>query len=332
MSSLVNLLDKISEQINIILGIAFFVLGFIGNICNLLIFSPVLKTKIFPPSPARLYILTGSIANFIYVSYLLLTRILISAFFIPLTDTISFICKTRFYIGQVCMFVSLYTTCLATIDQYFLTNRSVRIRQLSRLSLARHILFPLIILWIVMNIPVLFLYNLYPKPTGTSTVCTVYSSIWMFYYTYIQSLVFLCIIPIATLITFGFLIKFNLETVRQLHPSIIRQMTRMILFQSLAMSVSLFITTAQIIYQQITNNIYKDVLRNSQENLFYTIARLFSFVNYIGSFYIYFYASKSLRKNFRNLLLNRPIESVTNTTTTNTILQKSYNQVQPTQN
>ncbi|CAF1505217.1 unnamed protein product [Adineta ricciae] len=330
MSSLINVLDKISEQINIILGIAFFVLGMIGNFCNILVFSPILKTKLFPSSPSRLYILIGSIADFIYVLYLLSTRILISAFFIPVTNTSPFMCKTRFYIGQVCTYASLYTTCFATIDQYCLTSRSVKIRQLSRLSLARKILYPLIIFWILINIPELFLYDVYPTANGKSTVCTVYSPIWDFYFTYIQSLILHCIIPLVLLIVFGLLIKHNLSTVRQLHPSIIRQMTRMILFQALAMAISLFVITTNTIYQQVTQNISRDSLRSSQENLFYTIARLFSFVNYMVSFYIYLYSSKSLRKNFKNVLLNRPIDSTTHTTGHQPIVQTRMDQVRPT--
>ncbi|UJR17881.1 hypothetical protein I4U23_004780 [Adineta vaga] len=330
MSSFVDLLNKISEEINLIVGITFFFLGLIGNLLNIFIFSPILKTELFPPNPSRLYILTGSIANTIFIIYLLLTRILISGFSMPLTNTITFICKTRFYIGQVCMYTSLYTTCLATIDQYFLTNRSVGIRRLSRLSFAKILLFSLLSLWILMNVPILFIYNLYPKNNGISTVCTVYSPIWTFYYTYIQSLMFLCIIPLVILIVFGFLIKFNLESVRQLHPSIIRQMTRMILFQSIVMSISLLIATTQIIYQEITKNISKDLLRSSQENLFNTIANLLTYVNYIGSFYIYFYSSKSIRRNIRNLLFNRTMDSSTHTTRDQTTLHELRNQIQPT--
>ncbi|CAF1453664.1 unnamed protein product [Adineta ricciae] len=330
MSSLIDLLNEISEQINLIVGILFFFGGLIGNIINILIFSPILKTQLFPSTPSRLYILTGSIANLIFIVYLLSTRILISAFAIPLTNTITFICKTRFYIGQVCMYTSLYSTCLATIDQYFLTSRSVQTRQLSRLTLAKVVLFILLFMFILINIPILFIYNLYPKTNGTSTICTVYSPVWTFYYTYIQSLIFLCLAPLSILILFGILIKHNLQSVRQLHQSIKNQMTKMILYQAMVMSISLSVATTQIIYQQITKDIPKDLLRSSQENLFNTIANLLTYVNYIGSFYIYIYSSKSLRKNCRNLLLGQPIGSNTHSQRDKSTLQNFINQVRPT--
>jgi hypothetical protein len=125
----------------------------------------------------------------------------------------------------------------------------------------------------------------YPKANGTSTVCTVYSSCWTFYYTYFQSLLFLCLIPLSTFIIFGILTRNNLRNVRQLHQSITRQMTRMVLLQSMT--------------------IEKDALRTAQDNMFNTVANLLTYVNYIGGFYIYLFSSKSLRQSLKNLVLNR---------------------------
>ena len=172
-------------------------------------------------TPGRLYLLTVSIADLVFIGYLLLTRILISGFLIPVTNTVTFVCKSRFYIGQICMFTSLYDNCFAIIDQYFLSSRSVRIRQLSRLSSARITVLVSIIIWCLINIPSLLIYNVYSTANGTSTVCTVYSSSWTFYYTYFQSLLFLCLIPLSTFIIFGYLTRNNLRNVRQ--------MTRMVL-------------------------------------------------------------------------------------------------------
>ncbi|CAF4118739.1 unnamed protein product, partial [Rotaria sordida] len=274
MSSYIDLLNTAAQKVNIIVGITFFVLGLVGNSMNILIFSSLLKIQVFPPSPGRLYLLATAIANLVFVGYLLLTRILISGFFIPVTNTINFICKSRFYIGQVCMFTSLFCTSFATIDQYFISNRSVRIRQLSHLSFAKIIILVSVFLWCSINIPVLFLYNVYPRNNGTSTVCTVYSPAWSFYYTYFQSLALLCLVPLSIFIIFGILTRRNLHSVRQFHRSISRQMTKMILLQATTMGLSLFIATVQIIYQSVTMNIQKDALRNAQDNIFNTVANL----------------------------------------------------------
>jgi hypothetical protein len=305
MSSYVDLLNKSGQEVNIIVCILFITLGIVGNIFNILIFSSLLKTKIFPLSPVRLYFLTISLSDLIFVGYLLLTRILISGFLIPLTNTNEIICKSRFYIGQVSMYTSLYSTCFATIDQYLISSRSVRIRRLSQISLTKIIIIISILIWCLINIPVLFLYKLYLKSNGSSTVCTVYSSSWTFYYTYFQSLLFLCIIPLTIFIIFNLLRRNNLRLVRQVDRSITRQMNRMIYFQSMTMSISLFISTVQIIYQFLTANIQKDSLRLSQDNIFNTVANLLTYINYIAPFYIYLFSSKSLRKNFQNLLRNR---------------------------
>lgn len=333
MSSLVTLLNNVSEGINIIVGISFFVLGIIGNSLSILIFCPLLKTKVFSASPGRLYLLTISIANLIFVVYLLLTRILISGFFIPVTNTNNFMCKSRFYIGQICMYTSLFCTCLATIDQYLTSNRSVKLRQLSRLSLTKMIIIISTLIWCLINIPILLLYNVYPKGNSLSTVCTVYSSSWTFYYTYFQSLIFLCVIPLTIFLIFGILTRHNLRTVRQLDQSISHQMTRMILLQSMTMAISLFIATVQIIYQTVTINISKDSLRLAQENLFNTIANLLTYVNYIAPFYIYLYSSKSLRKNLKNILMNREknpsIETKTHLTQNQTINTINIKKIHP---
>ena len=63
-------------------------------------------------------------------------------------------------------------------------------------------------------------------------------SSWSFYYTYFQSLLFLCLIPLTIFIIFGILTRNNLRSVRQLNQSISRQMTRMVLLQSMTMSLS----------------------------------------------------------------------------------------------
>lgn len=304
MTSLIESLNIAAKDVNMIVGISFFVFGLIGNSMNILMFSSVLKISVFPTSPSRLYLLITSIANLIFVCYLLLTRILISGFLIPVTNTINFMCKSRFYIGQVCMFTSLFCTCFATIDQYFLSSRSPRIRQWSQILFAKIIIFVSVTLWCSINIPVLFLYNVYPKANGTSTVCTVYSSAWSFYYTYFQSLAFLCLIPLSIFIIFGILTRKNLRSVHQRHQLISRQMTKMILLQATAMALSLFIATVQIIYQSVTMNIPKDALRNAQDNMFNTVANLLTYITYFGDFYIFLFSSKSLRKSLKKLLLN----------------------------
>ncbi|CAF1101007.1 unnamed protein product [Rotaria sp. Silwood1] len=214
-------------------------------------------------------------------------------------------CKSRFYIGQVCMFTSLFSTSFATIDQYFVSSRSARIRQLSQLSFARIIILVSVVLWCSMNIPVLFLYNVYTKANSTSTVCTVYSPAWSFYYTYFQSLILLCLVPLSIFIIFGLLTRKNLRSVTQLHRSISRQMTKMILLQATLMSLSLFIATVQIIYQSVTMNIQKDALRNAQDNIFNTVANLLTYATYFGDFYIYLCSSKSLRQSFKKIIFNR---------------------------
>ncbi|CAF4103164.1 unnamed protein product [Rotaria sordida] len=314
MSSYIDLLNTAAQKVNIIVGITFFVLGLVGNSMNILIFSSLLKIQVFPPSPGRLYLLATAIANLVFVGYLLLTRILISGFFIPVTNTINFICKSRFYIGQVCMFTSLFCTSFATIDQYFISNRSVRIRQLSHLSFAKIIILVSVFLWCSINIPVLFLYNVYPRNNGTSTVCTVYSPAWSFYYTYFQSLALLCLVPLSIFIIFGILTRRNLHSVRQFHRSISRQMTKMILLQATTMGLSLFIATVQIIYQSVTMNIQKDALRNAQDNIFNTVANLLTYVTYFGDFYIYLCSSKSLRQALKRIIFNHETtQSITNT-------------------
>ncbi|CAF3875570.1 unnamed protein product [Rotaria sp. Silwood1] len=336
MSSYVELLNKAAQQVNIVVGIVFLVLGVIGNCLNIVMFSSLLNIKLFPSSPSRLYLLTTAIADFIFVAYLLTTRIMISGFFIPLTNTINFICKSRFFIGQVCIYISLFCTCFATIDQYLLSSRSVKVRQLSQLSFARIIVLILIIVSCLINMPELFIYNVYSRGNGTSTICTVYSSSWTFYFTYIQSLVILCLLPLSIFIIFNILTKNNLRSVRQVHQSIADQMTRMVLLRAMTMALSLLVATVQIIYQAVTLNIQKDTLRIAQDNMLNTVANLLTYVNYICGFYIYLYSSKSLRRNFKDILLNHeqihPMDITTRFTRDRQVHITNYNRIKPVTN
>lgn len=276
MAPTIDLLNEATQKLMIVVGIAMFVFGFVGNCLSVLTFSSVMKIRLFPPTVSRIYLLIAAIADLVFVAYLLSTRVLMTGF-------ISF----------------------AAMDQFCLTSRSARIRRLSQYSRAKKISFSFILLWCLVNTPVLFLYGVYPTAVNSSsTICTVYSNEWAFYYTYIQSLILFCLLPLSLIIIFGFLTRRNILSMHQVHGSISRQLTRMILLQLLVMVLSLGVTTVQIVYQTITLNIEKTALRSAQDGMFNAVANLINYVSYCSGFYIYLYSSKSLRQNLKNLLCN----------------------------
>ncbi|CAF4581966.1 unnamed protein product, partial [Didymodactylos carnosus] len=216
------------------------------------------------------------------------------------TKTNVLICKLRAFVVQVGGLVSLSNVCLATIDQYFVTCRKVRIRRLSNLSTARLVILLTIILWSGHGLPLLLLYNIYPviQQNQTTTVCSHNSTPYTLYNVYFVNLILFGLLPLSIMILFSLMVWKNMQkvgAVSSVHYRYDRQLTQMLLLQVTTIVISLIPYCAQTTYSAITMNEQKDSLHLARDTLFVSISNLLFYLIYVTSFYIYVTSSKAFR-------------------------------------
>jgi len=107
-------LNFISQEFHIYFGLFILILGVIGGIFNVLIFT-IFKT--FRETTCAFYLTIVSIVNIGQLLTALLVRVLSDGFYIDIRRT-SWGCKIQVYMATWCTLVSTTTMCLATIDQY----------------------------------------------------------------------------------------------------------------------------------------------------------------------------------------------------------------------
>ncbi len=133
------------------------IVGVLGNMLNLLVFS---KVKVFRGNPCAFYFYFESLINigallFTLISYLLTKIDDGSAGYSTVW------CKMKSMLFQIFVPSALSTVCFAAIDQFLSTNHLFYIRQLSTLKLSRYCTWIALAFWILHSIPAGILSNSY---------------------------------------------------------------------------------------------------------------------------------------------------------------------------
>ena len=149
-------LQTISENFMIYMGIPTLIIGVMGGLLNIIVF---LSLKTFRESSCAFYLLVRSAMNVIQLLFGLLSRIMISGFYLDWTQSSAFYCKFRPFIIDITALMSTTCLCLATLDQYFATCSRPRWQQWSHIKLAHRLVIAFSILWLLEQIPTLIFYN-----------------------------------------------------------------------------------------------------------------------------------------------------------------------------
>ena len=224
-------LPYIGQQITIYVGFFFLIVGVVGNVINILVFSSV---RAYRTTPCTFYFLCASIYNIIYLSINLTSRIAISGFGIDLTRTSTSWCKIRLFIGVGMILTSLTCSCLATIDQFFSTSKSAHLRRFSNIKWAHRMVIIVTIIWLAHGVPFLCFFNISPVTNS----CTNTNYAYSIYYQIIL-LVYYCVIPVLVMVTFGYLAYRNINQTSVLAvQQADRQLMRMTLVQIVLVLIS----------------------------------------------------------------------------------------------
>jgi hypothetical protein len=299
-----NKIDIISYQLMIYAGIIMYILGTIGNILNIWVFtiwsrSPKRShkhSKSGRTSNSSLYLLASSIANLLVIIYPLLTRIMFDGYQYRLTQNNVFIlCKLRFYGLHTFDLISLTCICLATFDRYLISSRKVRLRELStRRQRTKLIILFIICLIGLHSIPIAMYYDV--SNTGQ---CSILSPIYLYYYLYVVQIFLHGIIPIIFLSIFGLLTFKQLKKIKPRHRrrtghiSSDKQLSRMLLL----MSIAIILSSIPYCIEQCFNVMFirDERLKSSYFFLYHVISHLLYYTNPVTSFYIYYISTPNFR-------------------------------------
>jgi len=303
-------IEDIAHKIIIIVGILIYIFGLVGNILSICVFTmwcyPQKRRNNINNNDVRtrnspLYLLASSCANFIEIVYPVLTRIIFDGFQHPKTKDNEFsTCKFRYYVLHTSDLISLTCICLATLDQYFISSREVRLRRLSTTNQqTKLIILSIICLIGLHNIPISIYYIV-----SESDNCVISSRIYLYYYLFIIQIFFHGIFPICFLSIFGFLTYKQLKIIRQgnnlEHYNSDKQLSRMLFLLCIAILISSIPYSIENLYSVITLNFSQEF--SSYALLFYYISAMLFFTHAVLSFYIFFISTPNFRKQLKKIL------------------------------
>ncbi|CAF1569647.1 unnamed protein product [Adineta ricciae] len=187
---------------------------------------------------------------------------------------------------------------MATVDQFLITSKNVRLRQHSNIKQMRLVACAMIILWCLHGIPFFLYYDI----PSTSQGCCITNSTFR-HYTIAYTLIFASAIPVLIVSIFGY---FTFRNIRQstvlVEQRADRQIAKMTLLQVLLIIVSVTPTGVFSAYMSITDNIIKDAQRLDNELLALTIITLTSYLYFVGNFYMFLITSSRFRSVVRHRL------------------------------
>ncbi|CAF3626280.1 unnamed protein product [Rotaria sp. Silwood1] len=195
-----NRIGDDTDKVMIILGISLYILGLIGNVLNICVFTLWSRSErkvngnilINRTNNSSLYLLTSSCANLIQILYPLLINIIFDGFQYPKTNDNVFL--------------------TSILDRYVISSREVRLRRLStKRHVTKKIIFSIICIFALHNIPIIIYYEV--SPIGN---CKISSRIYSYYYLGVFQIFFHGIFLICFLSIFSRLIYKQLKMTQQI--------------------------------------------------------------------------------------------------------------------
>jgi hypothetical protein len=266
-----------------------FILGFIGNIFNIIIFT---RRSLFKNS-CTVYLLLGTCMNMNVLFFGLLIRSLMNGFNIDVIGNSLVLCRLRYMILHPSYTLSSWFLVLASIDRFCITSQNVRLRKFSSLSIARRTSVVASCVCLVMYIHVLGLFEIEQLKSGP--YCYAKVGFYRVFYDFLFSTSFSFLPPIL-MILIGLASVHNIRlaririvitrtTVSQLNKKD-NQLILMLLVQLIPTILCTLPNTIQKLYLTFTVNDIKSPFRSAIENLMSQITRQLLYINASMSFYL----------------------------------------------
>ncbi|CAF1074133.1 unnamed protein product [Adineta ricciae] len=293
-------LASIGRWLNIYLGSFMLIIGLLGSLINLWLFTRHRYRK----SPCSRFILTSSIFDMLHLIVALFLRVLAEGFDTDPASWSTAGCRIRYYLITFSAYTALGCRCLAVFDRYACTSRSISFRQWSSFKMAYRFIAINILIWACFSLPNFLFFNLVPMGTPLRLVCYIWKQEYYNYFAYFVNPVLYFALPLVIFILFTILTQNNLRMMKKSNriKRLERQMTSMIILQAISNSVSSIPYGVQFAYSVISHNAKKDAYRLAQEHLFLQITRLSYYINFITAFYIYYISSQQIRATIKRHL------------------------------
>ncbi len=168
MSSLATNLNSVASWMNLCIPPFLIAFGTFGNVLNLIIFT----RRTLRTNPCSMYFLAGSINNLFATYVVILSRYLSVSWNLDISTRNNIFCKLRLLFIYASLNLVLWFTILASVDRFFSSSKSVRLRQLSSLPMARKNIVLSTILMYLIYVHVLIFGR---SGSASSPSCSFYS-------------------------------------------------------------------------------------------------------------------------------------------------------------
>ena len=296
-------LNYISNQLYIYGYNIILILGLFGNTLNTIIFATKLKNSV-----CTLYLLVSDVSNIATLLFYILPSIIKVSYGKNGTESSLVWCKLINYIADVCILISTFMLCCASVDRYFCTSNQARYRQWSSMKVGKISVLTIIFLSLPFGIPDLIYWYI----DTDYKLCIVKEIVWT-YASYFLVPVMFSFIPLFTLSISGYKTYRNLQiTIHTTRTGAVsnfcrrrfdRELARIVIVQILCFffqTVTFFIIN---LYTTITFRWKKNEVQLAWQNLFtaagFIIYNTFLCIN----FFIYYLRSATFRTGVKKTLM-----------------------------
>lgn len=266
----INVLNSISQQFHIFYGLPVIILGVIGGILNIIVFTTL---KTFRETTCAFYLTISSLFNIGQLITALLVRVLSEGFKTEIRN-ISWICKIQSCLAGWFVLVSLTTICLATIDQVLSLSKY---RRFSNIRIAQRCILITCFIWSIYAVIILIYRD---TPLG---VCILVNPQFAMYLSRYHLSIVSGILPVSIMITFSLLAFYHVRTLGSRQINIVRlsrdrQLTAMLLVYVIYVVITILPYDIFYIYSQ--NQSTKDLEQIARNNLITTITILIDYSSF----------------------------------------------------
>ncbi|CAF1546392.1 unnamed protein product [Rotaria sp. Silwood1] len=271
----------LSQQLTIYVGLFLLIIGIFGNGTNIFIFSSVRSYRI---SPATFYFLVESMAKIVFLTTNLLLRVVSFYFEFDLSRTSLIWCRLRQVLLTLSSTITVTCTCLATMDQFFVTSSNPSLCQISKIQRAYQIVLNTSIIWFLHSLIAYFNVAISPF-TGA---CASSNS---------------TVIPITITMIFGYLTYRNIrQTTVLAEQQADRQVVKMVLLQIILIIISNTPLGGLNTYGLITTGVIKSQEQQLQEYCASLLINLIASIYFAAGFYTFLISSSRFRQTVKERL------------------------------
>ncbi|CAF0842955.1 unnamed protein product [Adineta ricciae] len=311
--STIDSIELISRQLLIIGGIIMIVLGLIGNLLNIFVFTIWSRPRqrinhtLFNnrTTNSSMYLLISSLVNLIIIGYSFTTRILFDGYQYQVTSNLVIpLCKLRYFSLHTFNTISLTCVCMATFDRYLISSRNVRLRHMSTTRQGtKCVISTIVLLNFLHGIPIAIYYDV-----SKDGQCYITSQTYLYYYRYTFQIILHGILPVTFFSLFGVLIskqmkEMKIRQVQNKSMNVDKQLLRMLLLMSITIVLSSVSYSCESIYYLIF--VDSDRQQKGWVLFAHNICALLFYTTSVGSFYIYSISTRNFRCQVRKLFCSR---------------------------